>query len=88
MILSSGLELKKVQTAISKHLGILPKIRVGGNSARVWVKTDSSATEIFSLVYTVMWCGGSVKCIYIDMILNESSCNFFVLLQAHTIYII
>ena len=38
MILSSGLELKKVQTATSKHLGILPKVRVGGNSARVWSK--------------------------------------------------
>ena len=54
MILCSGLELKKVKTAISKQLGILPKIQGGSNSARVWVKTASSATIIVFLVYSVM----------------------------------
>ena len=38
MILSSELELKELQTAVSRHLGILPKIRGGGNNAKVWVK--------------------------------------------------
>ena len=35
MILGSELELKKVKFAESKHLGILPKTRGGGNSAKV-----------------------------------------------------
>ena len=35
MILGSELELKKVQTAVSKHLGILVKIWGEGNSANV-----------------------------------------------------
>ena len=38
-MLGSELELKKVQTAVSKNLGILQKVRGGGNSNRVWVKT-------------------------------------------------
>ena len=58
----SGLELKEVQTAVSKHLGIFPKIWGGGNSGRMWVKTASSSTVIAFLVYSVMWCVGSVKC--------------------------
>ena len=61
MIFCSGLELNKVQTAVSKHLGILSKIWGGGNSARIWVKTASSATIIALMVYSVMWCRGSVK---------------------------
>ena len=61
-MLYSGLEFKKVQTAASKYLRILPIIRGGGNSAKVWVKTASSATIIVCLVYSVMWCDGSVKC--------------------------
>ena len=36
-MLDSELELKKAQTAVSKDLGILPKIRGGGNSAKGWV---------------------------------------------------
>ena len=62
MIFCSGLELKKVQTAVSEHFEILPKIRGGVNSARVWVKTASSAAIIVFLVYSVMWCGAYVKC--------------------------
>ena len=62
MILGSELKFKKVQTAVSRHLAILPKISGGGNSARVWGKTASSATIIVYLVYNVMRCGGSVKC--------------------------
>ena len=62
MILCSGLELKKVKIAVSKHLGILPIIRGGGNGARVWVKTAFPATIIVCLVYSVMQCGVSVKC--------------------------
>ena len=62
MILSSESDIKKVETAVSKHLEILPKIKGGGNSATVLVKTTSSATVIVCLVYNVMWCGGSVKC--------------------------
>ena len=54
MIFFSGLELKEVQTAVSEHFEILPKIWGGGNSARVWVKTASSAAIIFFLVYSVM----------------------------------
>ena len=62
VIFCSGLELKKVQTAVSEHFEILPKIRGGVNSARVWVKTASSAAIIVFLVYSVMWCGAYVKC--------------------------
>ena len=62
MIFFSGLELKEVQTAVSEHSEILPKIWGGGNSARVWVKTASSAALIVFLVYSVMWCGAYVKC--------------------------
>ena len=62
MIFCSGLELKKVQTAVSEHFEILPKIWGGVNSARVWVKTASSAAIIVFLVYSVMWCGAYVKC--------------------------
>ena len=51
VILGSELELKKVQTAVSKHLGFLPKIRGGGNSAKVWVKTASLEGIIVFLVY-------------------------------------
>ena len=47
----SELELKKVKTAVSKHLGLLPKIREGGNSAKIWVKTVSLGTIIVYLVY-------------------------------------
>ena len=63
MILSSGLEHKKVQTAVSEHLGIVPKIRVGGNSAKVWVKRASSAGTIACLVYSLMLRGFPVKCL-------------------------
>ena len=38
-------------SAVSKHLGILQKIRGGGNSAKVWVKTVSLERIIFFLVY-------------------------------------
>ena len=62
MIFFSGLELKEVQTAVSEHFEILPKIWGGGNSARVWVKTASSVAIIVFLVYSVMWCGAYVKC--------------------------
>ena len=54
--------MKKIQTVISKYLGIFPKIWGAGNSARVCVKTATSAAVIGFLVYSVMWCGGSVKC--------------------------
>ena len=62
MIFCSGLVLKRVQTAVSEHFEILPKIWGDGNSARVWVKTASSAEIIVFLVYSVMWCGAYVKC--------------------------
>ena len=58
----SGLELKEVQTAVSEHFQILPKICGGGNSARFWVKTAISVAIIVFLVYSVMWCGAYVKC--------------------------
>ena len=61
-IFCSGLELKEVQTAVSKDLEILPKIQGGGNNARVRVKTASLGTIIIFLVYSVMWWGGYVKC--------------------------
>ena len=57
--MGSELELKKVQTAVSKNIGILPKVRGGGNSAKVWVKTISPETIILYLVYwtcsVVVW---------------------------------
>ena len=62
MILCSALELKKVQTAVSKHLGILPIIRGSSKSARVRVKTAFSATIVVCLVYSVMLCDISVNC--------------------------
>ena len=62
MIFCSGPELQKVQTAVSKHLEILPKTWGGSNSARVLVKTASSAAIIVFLVYSMMWCGASEKC--------------------------
>ena len=61
MIFCSGLELKKVQTAVLEHFEILAKIWESGNSARVWVKTASLAAIIVFLVYSVMWCGAYVK---------------------------
>ena len=62
MIFGLGLELQKVQTAVSEHFEILPKIYGGANSARAWVKTASSAAIIVFLCYSVMWCGAYVKC--------------------------
>ena len=43
-------ELKKVETAVSKHLRILQKIRGGGKSSMVWVNTTSSERIIAYLV--------------------------------------
>ena len=58
-------KLEKVHTAVSKHLGILPKIRAGGNSAKVWVKTISPETILVYLIYwTCLYCGGSVKFLF------------------------
>ena len=51
MILGTELELKKIETAVSNRLGILPKTRGGGNSAKVGVKAASSETMIAYLVY-------------------------------------
>ena len=47
---------EKNQTAVSKHLGVLPNIRRNGNSARIWVKTASSAAIIVSLVVVYLNC--------------------------------
>ena len=52
----------KVQTAVSEQFEVLPKIRRGGSSARVWVKTALSAAVFVFLVYSVIWCGACVKC--------------------------
>ena len=63
MIFCSGLELKKVQTAVSEHFETLLNFLGGGNSASVRVKTASSAAIIVFLVYSVMmWCDDYVKC--------------------------
>ena len=40
----------KSSNAVSKHLGILPNIRRGGNNAKVYVKRASSAAIIVCLV--------------------------------------
>ena len=61
VIFYSGLEFTKVQTAVSKHVGIALKFSGGGNNARVWIKTASSATIIVCWVYNVMWCAVSLK---------------------------
>ena len=85
MILSSELELKKVQTAVSRHLGILPKISGGGNSDRVWVKTASS--------WFIGFCEKSVFCLsgYLPVWLSTalskiSILHFFDFLQWLEIY--
>ena len=62
MIFCSRQEPKNVKAAVSEQLGFLPKTLGGDNSARVWVKTASSATIIVFLVYSVIWCDGSAKC--------------------------
>ena len=50
MNFSSGQELKKARTSVSKCL--MPKIMgVGGNTARVCIKTVSSATMIISVCF-------------------------------------
>ena len=50
MNFSSGQELKKARTSLSKSL--MPKImRVRGNTARVCIKTISSATVIISVCF-------------------------------------
>ena len=47
---SSGQELQKARTSVSKYL--MPKIMgVGGNTARVCIKTVSSATMIISVCF-------------------------------------
>ena len=48
---------EKSSNCSMKYLGIFPKIRGGGNSARVWVKTATLAAATVLLVYSVMWCG-------------------------------
>ena len=58
MVLGSPLELKKVETAVSKYLGIRPKITGKDNSAKVCVKTASSETIIVFFVFLdlhVVW---------------------------------
>ena len=68
MILGTEAELKKVETAVSNRLGILPKTRGGSNSAKVVVKAASSETMIVYLVYwTCLECSGSVKCLFISL---------------------
>ena len=62
VIFCSGLNFKEVQTAVSEHFEILPKLWGGGNSARFWFKTASSAAIIVFLVCSVMWCGAYMKC--------------------------
>ena len=62
MIFSSGLELKKIKTSVSKWLGILQKTWGGGSSASDFVKTASSAAIIVLFVYSLMWFGGYEKC--------------------------
>ena len=81
VILGSELELKKVQTPVSKHLGILPKIRGRGNSAQVWVKTASSETIIVYLVYwTCLQHGGSVKYLFfVCLVISLPSSKIFIL---------
>ena len=50
MNFSSGQELKKARTSLSKSL--MPKIMgVRGNTARVCIKTVSSATMIISVCF-------------------------------------
>ena len=49
---------QKNQTAVSKHLGVLPNLRTGGNNVRIWVKTASSAPIVVSLVGVSVNCDG------------------------------
>ena len=48
VILGSELELKKVQSAVSKHLRILQNIRGRSNSSMVWVKTTFKKQQLSS----------------------------------------
>ena len=55
MNFSSGQELKKAQTSVSKSL--MPKIMgVRGNTARVCIKTVFSATMIISVCFIGSGC--------------------------------
>ena len=63
VILGSGLDIKKAQNAVSKHQGVLPKIKGGGNSAKVCVKRASSALLVACLVFCLMLSGVPVKCL-------------------------
>ena len=50
MNFSSVQELKKARTSVSKSL--MPRIMgVGGNTARVYIKTDASAIMIISVCF-------------------------------------
>ena len=46
------------QTDVSKYLGVFPNIRRGGNNARVWNKTASSAVIIVYFVDVYVSCDG------------------------------
>ena len=84
MVLGSPLELKKVETAVSKHLGIRPKIRERGNSAKVWVKTASSETIIVFFVFLdlhVVWWFCEVS-VFIFLVISLPRCQ-----QYHLTYI-
>ena len=55
-IFYSGLERRKRQTAVSKHLGILLNFRTGGNNARALVKTASFAAIIVCFIRVFVNC--------------------------------
>lgn len=59
---NSGLQFKKIQTAISNHLEFFQKLGEVAIVLRFRGKTASPAVIIVCLVYGVIWCGGSVKC--------------------------
>ena len=82
MIFCSRLELKKSDTAVSKHLGILLNIRTGGNNPRALVKTAFSTASIVCFVgvsancdslhvWCDMECGGSVVGYFINSVLSS-----------------
>ena len=74
MNFGSGLELKKVRTLVSKCL-ILKNKGVGGNTARVCIKTVSSVTMIFSACF--IGPGYKPGPAYFDLFTHLSVCLFF-----------
>ena len=79
MILGSELELIKVQTTVSKHLAILPKIRGGGNSTKFGSNQPIQKESLSS--WFIGFCEVSVFCLsgYLSAWLSTASSKLYIL---------